>query len=96
MNRKLNLGLSLAVGLLGGCLSHYLFSERVQAAQVAPPKQIKAQSFVLVNDDGSPAGVFGFDRQGRPDVMLFDNTGKVVWSTRGNTNPKPLAVSAAK
>jgi hypothetical protein len=96
MNRKLNLGLSLAVGLLGGCLSHFLFSETVHAAQVAPPKQIKAQSFVLVNSDGSPAGLFGFDRQGRPDVMLFDNTGKVVWSTHGNANSKPLAVSTAK
>ena len=96
MNRKLNLGLSLAVGLLGGCLSHYVFPEMVQAAQTAPPSQIKAQSFVLVNSGGSTAGIFGFDQQGRPNVILYDNTGKVVWSTQGNTNPKLLAVSTEK
>jgi hypothetical protein len=96
MNRKLNLFLSLAVGLLGGCLSHYFFPESVRAAQIAPPREIKAQSFALVNSDGSPAGLFGFDRQGHPDIMLFDNTGKVVWSTHGNANSKPLAVSTAK
>lgn len=93
MTHKLNLGLSLAVGLLGGCLSHYVAPEMVHAAQIAPPKQIKAQSFVLVTNDGSTAGIFGFDQQGRPDVILYDNTGKVVWSTRGITNPKPLAVA---
>jgi hypothetical protein len=96
MNRKLNSGLSLAVGLLGGCLSHYVFPERVQAAQLAPPKQVMAQSFMLVNSDGSPAGLFGFDLRGRPEIELFDSTGKVVWSTQGTAKSKPLAISAAK
>lgn len=93
MTRKLQFGLSIAAGLLGGCLSHYVSPERVHAAQVAPPKEIRAQSFVLVNRDGSPAGFFGFDGHGNPSVMLFDSTGKVVWSTDGKANSKPLNIS---
>jgi hypothetical protein len=96
VNRTLNLGLSLAAGLLGGCLSHYIAPRSVQAAQVVPAREIRAQRFVLVNGDGSPAGLFGFDREGRPDIVLYDNTGKAVWSTRGNANSKPLAVAAAR
>ena len=94
MSRKMNLVLSLAAGLLGGWVSHYVSPASVHAAQIAPPKEIRAQSFVLVNADGSPAGLFGFDRNGRPTVTLFDPTGKAVWSTNGQTNPKPLAISA--
>ena len=96
MNRKMHLGLSLAAGLLGGVLSHYVSPEMVHAAQVAPPKEIRARSFVLVNEDGSPAGLFGFDRDGRPNVVLLDSAGKVVWSANGKANPKPLAVNAEK
>jgi hypothetical protein len=100
MNRKVHLGLSLAAGLLGGVLSHYVAPEMVHAAQVAPvppPKEMRAQSFVLVNSDGSPAGLFGFDRAGRPNIELFDRTGKVVWSTDIRAaNSKPLAVNEEK
>jgi hypothetical protein len=95
-NWKLNLGLSLVVGLLGGYLSRYFTPNMVHAAQIAPPTQVQAQSFLLVHADGSPAGLFGFDLRGRPDVILYDNTGKVVWTTRGVTNPKPLGVSTEK
>jgi hypothetical protein len=98
MNRKLNLGLSLAAGLLGGFLSHYLSPELVHAqTQVEPPtKEIKAQRFVLVNDNGSPAGLFGFDQDGKANVILLDKTGKIVWSASGKANVRPLTVSTAK
>jgi len=97
MNRRLNLGLSLAAGLLGGFLSHYVSPLLVHAqTQPAPPKEIKAQSFALVNKDGSPAGLFGFDRDGRPNVLLFDKTGKVVWSAHGDANAHPLTAGISK
>ena len=103
LNRNLNLGLSLAAGLLGGVLSHYVAPELVHAAQVAPvpapaqaPREVRARRFVLVNEDGSPAGLFGFDRDGRPDVELFDRTGKVIWSADGKFNPRPLGVKAGE
>ena len=97
MNRKLNLGLSIAAGLLGGFLSHYIPPDLVHAqTQAAPPKEIRAQRFVLVNDDGKPAGLFGFDQDGQPNVILLDKTGKVLWSASGKPNAKPLAVSLQK
>lgn len=97
MNRQLNLGLSIAAGLLGGFLSHYISPELVRAqTQAAPPKEIRAQRFVLVNDDGSPAGLFGFDQDGRANVILLDKTGKVLWSATGKPNAKPLTISIAK
>jgi len=94
MNRKLNLCLSITAGLFGGFLSHYISPGLVHAqTQAAPPKEIKAESFVLVNADGSPAGLFGFDKDGSPIVMLLDKTGKVVWSASGKASGKPLTVS---
>jgi hypothetical protein len=97
MNRKLNLGLSIAAGLLGGFLSHYISPELVHAqTQAAPPKEIRAQRFVLVNDDGKPAGLLGFDQDGQPNVILLDKTGKVLWNASGKPNANPLAVSLAK
>jgi len=98
MNRKLNLGLSIAAGLPGGFLSHYISPGLVHAQTQAapPPKEIKAQSFVLVNGDGSPAGLFGFDEDGKANVILLDKTGKVVWTASGKANGRPLSVSIAK
>jgi hypothetical protein len=98
MNRKVHLGLSLAAGLLGGVLSHYVALEPVHAAQAAPvaPKEVRAQNFVLVNGDGSPAGLFGFDLAGKPTITLYDRAGKVVWSTDGKANSKPLNIRAEK
>ena len=97
MNRKLNLGLPIAAGLLGGFLAHYISPELVHAqTQAAPPKEISAQRFVLVNDDGKPAGLFGFDQDGQPNIILLDKTGKVLWSASGKPNAKPLAVGLAK
>ena len=91
MNRhNLNIGLSLAAGLLGGILSHYITAKPVFAqAQIAPPKEISAQSFILVNDKGTPFGVFGFGADGSATIRLRDQSGRVIWSTsrRGITHP---------
>jgi hypothetical protein len=98
MKRKVHWGLSLAAGLLGGVLSHYVAPEPVHAAQAAPaaPKEVRAQNFVLVNGDGSPAGLFGFDLAGKATITLYDRAGKVVWSTDGKANSKPLGIRAEK
>jgi hypothetical protein len=97
MNRKLNLGLSLAAGLLGGFLSYYLSPELVHAQTVIPPaKEIKAQRFVLVNDAGGTAGLFGFDDNGTPNVILYSKAGKVIWSASGGVTAKPVIVGTAK
>ena len=97
MNRKLNLGLSLAVGLLGGLISRYISPELVHAqTETVPAKEIKAERFVLVNEDGSPAGLFGFDQDGKANVILLDKTGKLVWNASGKPNPKLLETGTVK
>ena len=96
MNRQLNLGLSLAAGLLGGFLSHYVSPALVHAqTQAASPKQITAQKFVLVNDAGLPAGVFGLQKDGSASIQLMDKDDRVVWSA-GKTKAKPLSAGLAK
>jgi hypothetical protein len=91
MNRKLNVGLSLAAGLLGGMLSHYISPATVHAqAQMVPQKEIRAQSFVLVDGQGATAGVLGFDKSGNADIQLFDKAGKLIWSA-GRPNVAPAS-----
>jgi hypothetical protein len=63
----MNVGLSLTAGLLGGVLSHYVSPESVHAQlKAAFPKEIAAQSFVLVNERGASFGTFGFLKQFPP------------------------------
>jgi len=84
---KLSLGLSIAAGLFGGVLSHYVWTQPVHAqSQAAAPKEVRAQSFVLVNDKGEVQGVFTFDepKGGRPSVKLLDGKGHEIWSAGGN------------
>jgi len=96
MNRRLALALSLAAGFLGGFASRYISPESVHAQTQAPPPVITSQRFVLVNQAGNPAGLFGFDQDGNPEVVLLDKTGKVAWSTAGKPTSKPLNVNATK
>jgi hypothetical protein len=59
MHRKLNLVFALAAGLLGGFLSRYITPMPVLAQmQTAAPKEIQAQSFVVVDDKGNVVGTF--------------------------------------
>ena len=89
----MNVFLSLAAGMLGGLLSHYLVLDSVHAQlQTAPPKEVTAKSFVLVNDQGATAGTFGFDQNGNASIRLFDKAGKVIWNA-GKPNLAPLSNS---
>ncbi|HXI39117.1 MAG TPA: hypothetical protein VNH83_04020 [Bryobacteraceae bacterium] len=68
MNRKANFTLALAAGLLGGMFSRYLTPTPVFAqVQASAPKEIRAQSFFLVNKQGTPLGRIGFDSDGLPN-----------------------------
>ena len=83
MKRKLNFTLALAAGLLGGALSRYLIPTSVFAQAQAPaPKEIRAQSFVLINKQGAPLGRIGFDSDGLPNITLVDENGRTIWSTK--------------
>ena len=82
---KFNFVLPLAAGLLGGLLSHdALVMPPVQAQSPAvPPREIRAQSFVLMNERGEIGGRFTFDDQGRPLLRLF-HQGREIWRAGGN------------
>ena len=81
MNRKINFTLALATGLLGGVLSRYLIPTPV-FAQAPGPREIRAQSFVLVNKQGAPLGRIRFDSDGLPNITLVDENGRTIWSTK--------------
>ena len=90
MNWKTNLIFALAAGLLGGLISRYVNPIPAYAQTPAAPKEIRAQSFVLVNEQSRPCGLIGFDPQGNPIIKLLDERGHLLWDTQ--TRPSPPIV----
>ena len=91
--KKMNIGLSIAAGLLGGIFSHYVWTQPVQAQNQLPaPKEVRAQSFVVVNEKGELQGVltFGEPKNGRTSVKLFDSNGREIFSA-GGSPMRPLS-----
>jgi hypothetical protein len=88
MNRKMNFTLALLAGLLGGVLSRYLIPTPVFAQAQAPaPREIRAQSFVLVNKEGTPLGLMAVDSNGMPVITLLDENRRTIWSTKATMLP---------
>ena len=83
MNTKLILILSVAAGLTGGIVSRYVTPAPVQAqAQTPVPKEISAQSFVLVDEKSNIVGTFkpSASQPGQPPtIVLLDRNGHEVW-----------------
>ena len=74
--------LPMTAGLLGGLASRYISPTAVFAqTPKAAPKEIQAQNFVLVNSQGNPMGLFGFNPQGTPIIKLVDERGKTIWTS---------------
>ncbi len=62
VNRKLNFVLPLVAGLLGGVLTRYIAPPAAFAQAPAPsPKEIRAQSFTLVDAGNRTAGTFSVE-----------------------------------
>jgi len=81
-----NLVLAFAAGLAGGLLSQAMATKPVLAqSQAPPPREIRAQSFVLVNESGSVLGKFTVDGSTKPAIRLFDTKGREIWSAEGPT-----------
>ena len=79
--KRLNLALALAAGFAGGVCSHFLAPPALQAEVPAPPPaELRARSFLLVNEKGAVRGTFSMDGNGRPALRLFDVNGREVWS----------------
>lgn len=86
MNRRSTLVLFMVVGFFGGILANFVSAKLVHAQEHPPAeKVVTAQRFVLVNEQGSSAGIIGFDKSGSPEITLFDAQGNVIWSTKVRT-----------
>ena len=95
MNAKTTVVLAFAAGLTGGIVSHLAVSTPVRAQAPSPlPKEIRAEKFVIVDDNGSPRGAFGIrDKDGWPILEVIDKK-RNVWAARmagegffGNAKP---------
>lgn len=69
MNKSITTVLTLIAGLAGGVISHYLFFPAPVLAE-EPSLEIRAQKFVLVDENGAVRGVFGFGRDGSPELQV--------------------------
>jgi len=82
--KKANVALALAAGILGGMLSHFLTPATVRAETPTPaPSEVRARSFLLVNERGGVIGTFTADTSGRPVIRLLDVSGREIWSAEG-------------
>jgi len=91
LNRTLTLTFAFAAGLLGGSLSHSAVPTVVFAqAQSTAPKEIRAQRFILVDENGTIRGLFAIEPPASPKglkqkaggdavVMLYDDAGREVF-----------------
>jgi hypothetical protein len=92
MNKTLTVALPLAAGLLGGMLTRYIAPPAAFAQNPAPvAKEIRAQSFTLVDSSDHTLGVFTAEPASRNPgnstprrIVLRDSHGREIWSAGGN------------
>jgi hypothetical protein len=83
MIQRMSWVLALVAGFLGGIASQYVSPALVRAqVRTTPMKVISARKFVLLNEQGTTSGVFGFDGNSNPSITLYDAQGQVIWSTK--------------
>ncbi len=73
---------------ISAALAGFLAGAITIALLLAPPAEVKAaaqrneaNTFVLRDGNGRKRGEWTVDRSGQPSLRMFDETGKVVWST---------------
>lgn len=103
MNPKLTVALSLAAGLIGGALTHYIWPSPVHAEDgpgsvISLAQNLRLPVF-LTNGDGAVVATFTIDSDGQPNIKLLDatstppenggefNAPRVIWSARTGAKP---------
>jgi hypothetical protein len=83
MNTKATVALAFAAGLTGGIVSQRIINTPVYAQELTPAtKEIRAEKFVLVDDNGLPRGAFGIGtKDGWPTLEVIDKKGH-LWRAR--------------
>jgi hypothetical protein len=83
MDTKATVVLAFAAGLTGGIVSQRIINTPVYAQEPTPAtKEIRAEKFVLVDDNGFPRGAFGIGtKDGWPTLEVIDKKGH-LWRAR--------------
>jgi len=99
MNHKWTIILALAAGFVGSALFHGLTLVSVHAqVPSAPLKEIRAQSFVIVDDSNQALGRFAIrypssasrERYEYGYIQLFDSSGNELF-TAGGMRARPVS-----
>jgi hypothetical protein len=71
MSSRITIVFVLVAGFIGGAMSHYLFVTLPAQAQAPaqPPAEIRARKFVLVDENGTARGMFGFQSDATPAIQ---------------------------
>ena len=85
MNNILRTAIAVVAGLIGGFFVHYVVPS-VAFAQNQSPKEIRAQSFTLVDSSDHAVGTFTYDRRRRV-IVLRDSEGRELWSAGNQILP---------
>jgi hypothetical protein len=91
MRTNLTIAVALIAGCLGGFASRYWGPALVYAKTQAPaPAEIRAQKFVLVDENGAARGVFGFEANGSPVIEITSDKGHVFTTRWYGAGPGPV------
>ena len=70
MSNKTTIALAVAAGFFGGIVSQHIALTPVFAQSPAPATmEVRARKFVLVDENGTARGVFGFRSDGSPEIQ---------------------------
>lgn len=90
MKKATTVTLALAAGLFGGLLSRVFAPSPAHAQDAAatePAKEIRAQSFVLLDQMGKEAATFSVESNNNTRgarIVLRDPNGRTLWSAGGS------------
>ena len=78
MNIRATVVLAFAAGLTGGVVSQPIINTSVYAMPISATKEIRAEKFVLVDNNGSPWGAFGIGaKDGWPTLEVKGKNGRL-------------------
>jgi hypothetical protein len=97
MTNKTTFVLALAAGFLGGIVSQHIMPPPVYAQAQSPvPREIRAESFVIVDTNGVPRGAFAVNgKNGRPTLEMRDRSGRLNetrWQVSGFYRNRPAQI----
>src|SRR3954465_7162670 len=81
-------------GFFGGAVSQRLLSAPSVHAEILPAREVRATNFTLVDRAGKVYGEFKV-KDGKPEITLFDEDGRVAWRATTNHGLQPLAANSA-